>query len=450
MFITLIFCIKSKIKGCAFIACLLSGFIDTGFFAWYHLDIIQKAHCDQTYWQGVILDLPQIKANGAYVQVRHLHSHTVSQLRWHDPAFSLKPGQILQLESRQSNVTLDSLFFSSSSEVLRQPIACEGEILNAEVMGVARGHWLAKMRYAIQQHIRTLLQNESRAGIIEALILGTRDNIHHEEKTAFQETGTSHLIAISGLHIGMVSTAAYLLLCFLGRYLPISRTACVFFACGVAFIYAALAGFSHPTVRALVMIFAFLLANVTRRATSAADRLGLALFGVIILDPFSALFLSFWLSFSAVAALVLLSMRKIRYFESTALQIMMSLILIPITLLFFQKINMVSPIANLIAIPIFSLITVPAAFVATLLMSVSKWAALYLYQLSALSINGLLVIFEFLRHFSWNTWAMPQDAHVDLILGLIAVGLFFTFPNRTLRMQSCMMMLPLLIRMLFA
>ncbi|MCB2188484.1 MAG: DNA internalization-related competence protein ComEC/Rec2 [Deltaproteobacteria bacterium] len=148
-------------------------------------------------------------------------------------------------------------------------------------------------------------------GLLRALILGQRGQLPPTLKEAFADLGAAHLLAISGLHLGLVWGAAFLL-CRLGLAawprlalaLPAPKLAALL-ALIPAAAYAGLAGASLPTLRALVMAGALAAALLLNRPYHAVGGLTLAALVILLLWPQSPASLSFQLSFTAVAAILL-------------------------------------------------------------------------------------------------------------------------------------------------
>ena len=152
-------------------------------------------------------------------------------------------------------------------------------------------------------------------------------------------------------------------------WLP-ARKAAVVAGLAAALGYALLAGFAVPAQRTVYMLGVVAIALWLGRFTSATAVLAWALLAVMLLDPWAVLSPGFWLSFGAIAVIMLVSagrIGKMHWLSGWArIQWAITLGLIPLLLAMFQQISLVSPIANAIAIPLVSLVVVPLTLLATL------------------------------------------------------------------------------------
>ncbi|MBT8420685.1 MAG: DNA internalization-related competence protein ComEC/Rec2 [Gammaproteobacteria bacterium] len=255
---------------------------------------------------------------------------------------------------------------------------------------------LDRMRYRLARKIDEVLGDSPHGNIVKALAIGVRDGIAEAQWETLRSTGTAHLMAISGLHIGLVT----MLIFFIARRLwtlfpsmaliiPAQRLAAPIAVAG-ALGYAALAGFSLPTQRALVMVCVVMAGIFWRRHTSPGFSLVFALFVILLLDPFSVLSIGFWLSFAAVAIILFgmtghLSVRK-SWWRWGRVQILIAIGLMPLSVLFFHEHPLISPVANLIAIPWIGFVVVPLVLAGTCLVTLLP------------DLGGLLL--------SWGNWAI--------------------------------------------
>jgi len=228
---------------------------------------------------------------------------------------------------------------------------------------------LQKIREYIYAQLKKTLQNKPGLGFISALTIGMRDRITQTQWNDLRGTGTNHLMAIAGLHIGFVFGFIFYVANKLWRlsekfmlWLPAQEAGLVIAFSG-ALLYAALSGFAIPAKRATIMLSIFVLTQLSRRHMNVFFSYFMALMGIILIDPLSLFTPTFWLSFIAVFLLIYgLSGRtgKLTFLDHwTQAQWIMAIGLIPLNLLFFQQISWVGFIANAIAIPFVGFIILP-------------------------------------------------------------------------------------------
>ena len=214
------------------------------------------------------------------------------------------------------------------------------------------------------------------AGILVAIGVGSRHLLSRLQWDRYAKTGTSHLMAISGLHIGLAATTAFAIIVVLSAALRLRGSHLdrgMIGAALVASAYALIAGFAVPSQRAVMMLTVLAVTFVARRRAEPLRVVALAALLVFLLDPVSLMKPGFALSFVAVAVLIRISnvywrplsanrrlssaITAIR--QLTAMQAALLLALTPLTVLFFQRIAVFAPVVNFIAVPVFSVVTVP-------------------------------------------------------------------------------------------
>ncbi len=269
---------------------------------------------------------------------------------------------------------------------------------------------LIKVRATLDEAIAGALSAHPRRGIIRGLVLGERTELDARAWEVFARTGTAHLMAISGLHVGIVAAVGFGIGAWCARRMrwtsDRAREMGVLVGLATAGAYSALAGFAVPTRRALCMLAAGAAIVCARRHRSAAGAWFIALFAVVALDPFAPLAVGFWLSFAAVAFITWrLSYRRAtpgRLHQLARVQWAVTVGLLPLTLWFFQRGSLVSPLTNLVAVPLFTLAVVPAALLGTALAVVAP--VLAEVWLSALA-TVLDVVWSWLSAIAEWTWA---------------------------------------------
>lgn len=259
--------------------------------------------------------------------------------------------------------------------------------------------------------VRELLAESPHRGMIEALAVGVRESLSEAQWEVLRAGGTAHLVAISGLHIGLVAGLGFVLAGvlwrlavifgprrFFGGRPPRRWRCCLPVALGFALFYAALAGFSVPTQRALVMLLAFTATRLIDRRTGLFYGLAAALFGVLLLDPLPVLTAGFWLSFVAVAVIGLALVNappsstvpvvdsptmtarfahwlRLNVRLAVRVQVALTLAMAPALLLFFQQAPPLAPLVNLVVVPWFGMTVVPAVLFAAAALLMDATAA---------------------------------------------------------------------------
>lgn len=232
------------------------------------------------------------------------------------------------------------------------------------------------LRQEIRERFMRALPDHAYSGVLVALAVGEQRAIPREQWQIFTRTGVNHLMSISGLHVTMVSSLVFALVYWLWRcshhltlWLP-ARKAAAAAGLAAALGYALLAGFAVPAQRTVYMLAVVAIALWLGRLTSASTVLTWALLAVVALDPWAVLSPGFWLSFGAIAIIMLVTVGRIgriHWLTGWArVQWAITLGLIPPLLAMFQQVSLVSPIANAIAIPLVSLVVVPLTLLAAL------------------------------------------------------------------------------------
>ncbi len=296
------------------------------------------------------------------------------------------------------------------------------------------------LRQQLRDGFTKALAGSSMTGIAVALAVGDRSLISKEQWRVLTATGTNHLVAISGLHVGLVAGLVFFLVrggwARLGNLplycpAPVAAAAAAMLA---ALGYSALAGFAIPTQRALVMTSVVMLSLMLRRRLVAADVLGLALWLVLLLDPLAILSGGFWLSFGAVAAIFYAMggrrQQSSRWLQWGRLQWTVSLALAPLLLLLFQQVSLISPLANLMAVPWVGFVVVPAVLLTAVLLPLSPVLSGYLLSGVAVALEGLWWLLEYFAGLPLAVW--QHGAPPWWMLPLAGVGLALLLAPRGL------------------
>ncbi|HYC42190.1 MAG TPA: DNA internalization-related competence protein ComEC/Rec2 [Noviherbaspirillum sp.] len=286
-----------------------------------------------------------------------------------------------------------------------------------------------RTRAWLRNRIHDALPDKEYAGVIVALVIGDQRAVSQSDWKVFNRTGVGHLISISGLHITMVSGmfAALVLALwrrsfFTGTNLPLmlpAQKAAALAGVGMALVYVLLAGFGVPAQRTLYMLTVVALAVWFGRITNVSHVLSAALAVVIVLDPWAVLWPGFWLSFGAVGIILYASAGRTAIpadeeavarkwlsglRSATRTQYVVTIGLIPLTLLLFGQFSVIGPVANAIAIPLISFLVTPLSLVGSVLPEpLVGWVLLGAHAMVA----WLASILEVLSESPAAVWSAP-------------------------------------------
>lgn len=301
------------------------------------------------------------------------------RLRWYDPTPSvearLKAGSRWRLKVRlkQPHGYYNPGGFDYEAYLYRKGVRARGYVREDQVNArlAPAGLSLRVLRQKLSDRLGEVMQDVDFPGLLRALTLGDRSSISNGQWETLRATGTNHLMAISGLHVGFAAGVGALLGTSLGRVLTIFAGTMAAPRVGAlaalfsAFVYAALSGFGVPAQRAFIMAAVLLLGMLCRRHTFNARGLCLALVVVLVVSPASVLDPGLWLSFCAVGMILGWLARTEhrrgggRIAEAVKLQCFLSIALLPLVAAFFGLASLVSAPANLIAVPVVMFGVVP-------------------------------------------------------------------------------------------
>ena len=286
------------------------------------------------------------------------------------------------------------------------------------------------LRAGMRDRILAALPGERYAGMVVALVIGDERGVGQSDWKVVNRTGIGHLVAISGLHItliaGMFARLVHWLWCrsFFTRaqlplLLPASKAAALA-GVSLGIVYAFLAGFGIPAQRTFYMLIVVAWAMWTGRIASITHIAALALGAVLLLDPWAVLSPGFWLSFGCVALILYVTAGRFHVLEHDPgskrlrflawckaegrTQLALSLGLVPLTVLLFGEISVISPIANAIAIPVLSLVVTPMALIGSALPTVIGAPIL---QLAHGLIDLLMHLLGWMADLPAAVWAAP-------------------------------------------
>ena len=292
--------------------------------------------------------------------------------------------------------------------------------------------------------------------LLAALAIADRRGLYRLDKDVFSATGTGHLLAISGLHIGLAAAMGYYLGSLLLLFLPYGLKQYVAIvlpwsgAWLAALSYSALAGFGVSTQRALIMLSVATLVVLSRRRVHPALPWMLAMALVLAADPLAPLRAGFWFSFVAVAVLLLLFTPRYgvlpRWRLMVTAQIGISLTMAPLGMYWFQQSSLPGLFANLVAIPVISMVIVPAILLALLLLWLPGPLSVWLLTVAGHTAEGLFLFLDHLSVFQPLGFTATRVPGLAATVLAMAGALFWLLP-RGIPGRSCglLLMLPMLL-----
>ncbi|MFO7553146.1 MAG: DNA internalization-related competence protein ComEC/Rec2 [Haliea sp.] len=312
-----------------------------------------------------------------------------------------------------------------------------------------------RYRQQLSEQILAALGEGPASAILRALVVADRSGLDHAMWTLFRQYGISHLLVISGLHVGMVAACGFLLGGILARGLALAGvyrgstlvgplSALVF-----ATAYTTLAGFSLATTRAWLMLCCFLLASLCGRPGLSWNNLLLAAALLLALNPLAALGAGFWLSFGSVACLLWLALWRPRSGPARrwlGTHAYMCLAMLPLSGWWFGGASQVAAAANAVLVPLMGLGVVPLALLGVILAPFSGNLAGKVWGLAAWPLQHLLPLGQAgaQNHPEW-LYATLTPTFPAVALALVALALA-VMPLRGLR--KLLLLTPLLLPLL--
>jgi len=386
---------------------------------------------------------------------------------WHDealiagPEADLRAGQRWRFTVRlkQPHGSVNPNGFDYELWLFEQGIRATGYVrathgAAAERLDEAAGYAVERARQAIRDAISARVEDPRAAGVLAALAVGDQAAIERGDWDVFRATGVAHLVAISGLHVTMFAWLAGGLIGWAWR-----RSERLVLRCPAPLIarwgglvaaagYALLAGWGVPAQRTVWMLAtAALLATLGVRWPWPLVLLSAAVV-VTALDPWALLQPGFWLSFVAVGLLIVSAPAQAEApagwrarFVATLrsglrTQAIATLGLAPLTLVFFQQVSLIGFVANLVAIPLVTLVVTPLALLGVLLPP--------LWQLGGWVVQALVHGLAGLASWPGAVWTAAIAPPWAQAAGLLAGALLVLPLPWRLRLLGVPLLLPLL------
>ncbi len=384
----------------------------------------------------------EVEHNGAVLQDKQFTGKV--RLSWYGGYQKIDSGQfwVLDIRLKKNNGLQNPGGFDYEQWLYQNHIQASGYVLKGHKFKTIETASGTQLRQTIAHKLDKALKNNPYKGLFKALAIGYRAELPDNQWQIFFRTGTNHLIAISGLHIGLLSALVWSLVYYLWRRSQmLNQIIPAVFAAGssallMASFYAAMAGFAIPTQRALVMLSVVFIAVMFKREFTPIYIVLWALLIVLIMDPLSSLSAGFWLSYGAVAIIMLAISARLSHSRGVRAKIssfvrvqwVIFIGLLPLMAILFKQFSVTAPLANLVAVPLMSLFIVPATLFGTLLSLIFQPLGMLLFNLLQWPLDALFWFLAYLSEWSGSLYYIPQLS-LWVILLMIAGSLWLLMPR---------------------
>ncbi|OAI50013.1 hypothetical protein AYO45_00085 [Gammaproteobacteria bacterium SCGC AG-212-F23] len=387
-------------------------------------------------------------------------TNALIKLSWRNSLEHLHAGEQWQLYVRLKKIhsLMNPGGFDYETYAFQQGIRATGYVVTKNIENKRiTNHWyhqpLNRVRQSLKEKIENNVPLSNTSPWLVALALGERHGIAPENWQVLRNTGTNHLMAIAGLHIGFMSGFIFALVSWCWRRIPAcalvlpAQHAGAIAALMMALIYSMLAGFSIPTQRACIMLMTFLLWVLSNKKIIAWQAWFTALLCVLLFNPLSTLDASFWLSFGSVALIIYgVSARvaaKGLWWKLGRIQWVIAIGLIPLSIWLFQQCSIVSFVANSIAIPCVGFIIVPLCLLGCFFLMISGKIGGLILLLDDKILALLWKVLAYLSQLSWSSWYQVVPEHWILCSACVGVFLLLLPAGMPGRWLGIIWMLPM-------
>jgi len=306
----------------------------------------------------------------------------------------------------------------------------------------------AGWRAATARRIESALPGRESAPYVLGLAIGAYQALPEEEWDRLRRTGTIHLVSISGFHIALAAAPAAFLGLALGRFILATGRRCrprvvaAWTAAAAAGAYGVLAGFSVPTARSVVAVAIVAILVTFRRAVTVPQLLASVVLAVLVVEPLAPLVPGFWLSFAGVMILAVVASAlaagrarpgPVRLLLATQLAVTVGLA--PLLALFFGQFPASGLVANLVAVPAFSVVLLPLTLAGTAAAWLAPGIGATLLGFAADGFDAWRWFLGWCASLPGGLWYLPEagrGAQLIALLGAVSVLWPAPWPGRWL------------------
>ena len=459
-----------KIAVARQLAVLLAGMVFgwASTLQWLALQVPATSADERLLVEGVICSVPvragaELRFDMDAVNVEGLASRDArtrrARLVWRDAAYTPRAGERWRLLVRLAPLGDVRNFAGTDTarHAFRDGVHFAGRVLPSTLntrLALANTS-VDTLRGRVASRIREEVADPDAAALLTALAVGLADRLSTDQWRVFNATGTTHLVAISGLHATLFALLAFVAARRAWRWLPFVRLLererfAMLLGVAAAGAYALLSGFSVPAQRTWLMLATFAWARLAARHAGAGRVWSLALLAVLCADPRAPLSAGFWLSFVAVGVILLTARPAVesaalttRIADLVRLQCAIVLALAPLTFAVFDGLSISGLVVNLVAIPLVSFVLVPLVLGGTLAVLVAPGWCHVFFGVAALLYEWVWPALVFAADLDFSLWRATPASWWYAFATLAALILLRRWPL-SLRASAACAALPLM------
>ncbi|MFN1835514.1 DNA internalization-related competence protein ComEC/Rec2 [Balneola sp. MJW-20] len=338
-------------------------------------------------------------------------------------------GSVLPQREKRNPHDFDQIAYLYSQNISFQMTADSINVI--QMQGTNRG-WIYWRRHALSVIDTNFDSNTS--SIAKAMILGYKDDLAREDRTAFARVGLSHIMAVSGLHVGFIIAPFWLVIPWFWSSFN-GKTVGLIILITILFLYAGITGFSASVLRASIMAGLLTYARLFHKNSNSINLMGAAALVILMIDPEQLFNVGFQLSFSAV--MVILTVLPViqqrlpyelqtRWYAKPFMVMIVSLVvqfgLYPLQAYYFGEVSLISPLANALFVPLLGLF-VPLAILAVIVGGFFPDAGVLLNYPVLFFLKGMHSFVDLSSDWEW-VWFSSSGASVLLFFLWISMILF--------------------------
>jgi competence protein ComEC len=348
--------------------------------------------------------------------------------------------------------------FDFAKYLNRQGIYATGFVANEAGIILLRENsafYLKSLLESFREYLKQIIYKNAppvQREIIEAMTIGNQNGIPADVRDNFNKTGTSHILSISGLHISMVATMAFffmLLLLKSSEYLLLrfnGLKAAAIGAFALVLVYALIAGMGVTVVRSALMALIFLIALISGKQKDLYSALSFAALIILVISPEALFDISFQLSFMAVLSLIYIvprfqdiSLDRLSFLpvwgKSILRYIYLSVIVcisatigtLPIIVYYFNRVSLITIIANLIAVPLLGTLALAVSMFFVLSAFFSPVVAGFFIKLTSFFVEISVYIINKLASLQWSSVAFTKPSIPEIVIFYLFIFLLLAF-----------------------